>query len=555
MIAVGSDLEVFTGAGNGTFTSTTSVTPAFPPEAVSVADIDGQDGNDLVTAYADGSVSSETAVYLNSVVNPFTTQALGSPYNLGQNEQDVIVEEVAVGDLNGDGVPDLAQVTQVTTSTAPVTITDPLVFVQLSDLGDGGTLFPTTTRYELAVDSTEIELCDFSADGLLDALLNGEQSNLTRLNSNAQGDLLPSTTPADSNDAVGVLTGDVNNDNREDVVTRDDENIFVYLRDASGVVPDSPDFTIDTGIVGGEVLRLADMNDDTFLDAVIGGNNSSEIVIFPNPGTGDFDETMTTTVTFTNSIDIFAVGLLNGDAFPDIVTDNNSGNGLQVALTNGELSYDASMLVAGSSEVRDLRLINLDADSELEVVTAQAVPGLGVYQNSAGTLSEDTVIPLDGNEVQQVEVGDLNGDGIADVVASGRLANFSEVYVLLNQQNGSLGISQTLSDARVDVIVDILVGDANNDGASDILLADADTGGIAVLTGSGDGTTFNNSLAHYFAGGDIRGESSLALSDLNGDGENEILVTTPASGALITLLTLFLLYCLRALRVRRHRVA
>ncbi len=544
-ISVGPDMEVFTGAGNGTFTSTLNVTTNFPPEQVAIADVDGLDGNDLVTVYSDGAGSTETAIYLNNIGDPFTNQALGSPYHLAQSADSASTHSLAVGDLNGDNRPDFAHVAATLTSTV---ITRYNLTVQLSDPSNGSSLYPDSAEYRLAGDSPEMELCDFNSDGLLDALLSSQLSTLTRLNSESDGVFLPLSTPAINADSV--LVADVNNDGRDDVVTLDGGSILVYLRDATGAFPAVSDFSVVVSS-GGNVLRLADMNDDRFLDAVIGGVGAVDVVILPNPGSGDFDPTLATNVPFANGLDTFAIGRVNDDDFSDIV-GNDAMSGLQVVLSNGALSYDPSVSVTASDYVLDLRLVNLDADPELEVVAAQGPGGLGVYQNIAGELSEAFVLSLDGNEVHHVAVGDLNGDGIEDVLAGGRLSDFSELYVMLNPQTGGLSVSQTISDSRILIIQDLLIGDTNADGAADLLVSDTLTGGIAVLTGDGNGTTFNRSLGQYYAGGVIQGETALALTDLDGDGTVEIVAT--ASGAWITLLTLLLLYGLRAFTVRRVRV-
>jgi hypothetical protein len=160
--------------------------------------------------------------------------------------------------------------------------------------------------------------------------------------------------------------------------------------------------------------------------------------------------------------DALAIGDLNGDGRPDLVTAN--GKAISVLLNGGDGSFPAR---------RDYR---------------------------AG-----------GNHLA---IGDLNGDGKLDLVTTS-LGTGNTVSVLLNRGNGRFRAKR---DYRTGGIVSVTIGDLNGDRKPD--LATANGGGfVSVLLNSGDGR-FQASLDYrvqpklvYLS----EGGEGLAIGDLNGD--------------------------------------
>jgi len=108
-------------------------------------------------------------------------------------------------------------------------------------------------------------------------------------------------------------------------------------------------------------------------------------------------------------------------------------------------------------------------------------------------------------------LGDLNADGILDVVAASQQPE--NVSVLLGNGDGTLRLQQTVTAAEHPG--DVAIGDLNGDGRPDLVVTDYDTvhGFVDVLLGNGDGTF--QAPVRYPAGG-LWGR--LALGDLNNDG-------------------------------------
>ncbi|MDP9051516.1 MAG: FG-GAP-like repeat-containing protein, partial [Acidobacteriota bacterium] len=146
---LGSDtLSIFLGNGDGTFIPAASPTVGVYPDSVVAADLNGDGIQDLVV----GNEQSNVTVLLG--VGNGTFQAASSPG---------FAMVVAIGDFNGDGIPDLAGTQGYVTR----------VF-----LGDGGGTFSTGPTYIPSPLNGELEFTcitvgDFNGDGLSDLAMAG----------------------------------------------------------------------------------------------------------------------------------------------------------------------------------------------------------------------------------------------------------------------------------------------------------------------------------------------------------------------------------------------
>lgn len=92
-------LAILKGNGDGTFQAAVSYACGTAPSAIKIGDLDGVNGPDL--AVTDYGAASSVIVFLNDGTGAF---AAGVSYATG----DADAQDVAIGDLNGDGKPDLA---------------------------------------------------------------------------------------------------------------------------------------------------------------------------------------------------------------------------------------------------------------------------------------------------------------------------------------------------------------------------------------------------------------------------------------------------------------
>ena len=126
-----------------------------------------------------------------------------------------------------------------------------------------------------------------------------------------------------------------------------------------------------------------------------------------------------------------------------------------------------------------------------------------------------------GNGPNSVTLGDLNGDGVLDMVA----ANYTDgtASVLIGKGDGTFEAKTSISVGGNPNFVSL--GDVNGDGRLDMAIANYGGGTIDVLIGKGDGTFYTKTS--YLPDSSPR---CMALGDVNGDGMLDMVAANYAAG-------------------------
>ncbi|HEY4762217.1 MAG TPA: FG-GAP-like repeat-containing protein [Candidatus Acidoferrales bacterium] len=217
---------------------------------------------------------------------------------------------------------------------------------------------------------------------------------------------------------------------------------------------------------------------------------------------------------------------VNHDGKPDLVyVDGTTSYSLHVLLGNGDGTFTHGQDISLPAGICcAVTLADVTGDGKLDVIlqgsvnTQAAVAvlvgnGDGTFQSPISTTFQPTCCSDDPTFRSPAGVGDINGDGKADLVLCDILNG--ALYVLLGNNTGNFTFSSTIRTFTEGVVYLL---DLNGDHHLDIVATDNLGARFLVYLGSGDGT-FQNYVAYEGQ----PGTGTLILADLDGDGHPDMI--------------------------------
>ena len=343
--------------------ATSDVAVCGTPSWVELADFNGDRRLDIATACErDGSVE----ILLNAGNGQFR-KAPGSPFPAGANPNDL-----AIGDFNEDGVPDLAFANH---DTQYLTVL----------IGDGSGRFSPAAGSPVAV----------------------------RVRPHPHG----------------IAATDLNGDGHLDLVTDSwgTDQVAIVHGDGHGRF-DSPGILVAVGRHPYQRARAADVNGDGDADIVTSNLDGHDLTVLLADGKGAFHQPPGSPFAAGDGPFGLALGDVNGDGHVDAVVVNSPGS------TSDQAGIDGVTLLLGD--------------------------GRGEFRKTA-----QSPFPTDPRP-NRVAIGDLDGDGIADIAVS--TPDSDRVAIFLMSKTGAVAAKQLLTIAGGPK--GVAIGDLNGDGRPDIAI-------------------------------------------------------------------------------------
>ncbi len=523
------------------------VTSVPNPSSLATADLNGDGNNDLIVVDSANTQTGDAGgiyVFMGSGDGTFRTPV---SYPAGSSPAAVTIE-----DLNHDGKLDLI-VAGFQYPPQPVLTNGVSVL-----LGNGDGTFRAAVSSP-SRGSLSIAAGDFDGDGNMDIVLgNGD---VQRGNGDGTFAATTSTLPLPLADAGGLpVVGDFSNDGKLDVAISDmsDPNgVHIFLGKGDGTFTVGPSYSKARQTPD---MAAADLDGDGNLDLVAGLgnlglfgpdiNDTGGVYSFlMGNGDGTFQgaplfaavaaPTSATTISAVNSVSpAFAVGDFNGDGKPDILgasltSAGGFSSGLQLLTGDGKGDFTPGHSTTGTTP-SIITAADMNGDKKLDTVfldgsnSAGFVSNVGVaLGNGDGTFQTVTDYPIPvGGAVQDMILGDFNGDGEPDVLlttAGAKSGAFSTTYLFLNKGDGTLAAAKEV-DTPISGFA-LAAADLNGDGKLDFVATNTDNditgtpGSMQVYLGNGDGTfaaPVTYTLPEIAPG-------PVAIADMNKDGKLDIL--------------------------------
>ena len=239
-----------------------------------------------------------------------------------------------------------------------------------------------------------------------------------------------------------------------------------------------------------------------------------------------------------------AIGDLDGDGKSDIVVANNSVNTLSVFRNTGtpgsisSSTFAAAVTLTAATNPWGVALGDLDGDGKLDIVVSNGTTGtLSVFRNtsSAGSLNAGSfAAKVDfntGGSGYGIAIGDIDGDGKPDIVATNR--NASSVSLLRNTSafgtitSGSFAANVDFTTGAASNPYGVVIVDFDGDGKRDIAVATS--GAVSVFRNtSTSGSITAGSLAakvDFVPSGTSIG---VTAADIDGDGNPDLICANSA---------------------------
>ena len=343
-----------------------------------------------------------------------------------------------------------------------------------------------------------------------------------------------------------TAVGDFNGDGRADfaVANPATNSISVFLNSGGGGFNAEVKFA--GPLSGPKAIAVGDFNKDGALDIVAIGTNQASFLL--NNGAGAFPTHVELPIgTDNRGVD---AADFDGDGNLDAAICDAAGSPLHIVFGDGSstvtnyVSQDFN--AAAGTVLAPLSIVKGDFNQDGRIDVAVANQGsdfLTIWLNAIGSRaamfpSGNTIItnlnlPA-GNRAQALTVGDLNGDGRADLAAGSNSTTSATAQLFINVPQGIFNTSgqQPMSpNPRGSAIADF-----NQDGLADLVVVSANglnsngTGEADFFLGNGFGV-LNVQFAVPVATGKLA--TSVSVADFNGDGRPDVVVAGPGQASVI----------------------
>jgi hypothetical protein len=469
--AAASDNIVYFGAVKATVSSgtTTSLNVTLPAGATyqPISVLDNATG---LTGYS-------SKPFITTFTNPFGT---GIPADFYKPKVDFATGSqpfsVAIGDMDGDGKPDLV-IANASSNTISV----------LRNTSGAGSISAATfaSKVDFTTGNTPsfVAIGDVDGDGKPDIVAVNRSSNTISVlrNTSASGNISTASFASSIEFATGsgpysVAIGDIDGDGKPDLVSANLNSISLsVLKNTSTTgninatsFADKIDFPTTSNPSS---VAIGDLDGDGKPELVATNYGGYNLSLFYNTSTSG----VINATSFASKIDLgtgpnpfsVAIGDIDGDGKPDLSLVSVGGYSMTLFRNNatpGSIdvsSFDGGVNFDLGNQSVDVKLGDVDGDGKPDIISAHQYSNkISVLRNTAtsGVINNASFAAKvefgTGLDPLSIAIGDLNGDGVSEVAVS----NFNSNNVSVYEINAPAVITQALNFDGVNDYVDLGTG-------------------------------------------------------------------------------------------------
>ncbi|WP_171475859.1 beta strand repeat-containing protein [Frigoriglobus tundricola] len=542
------------GAATASYAAGASFATGTSPSSVAVADLNGDGRADIVVAnYGSASVS----VLLNTTAPGAAAPSFAAQQTLATGNGPRFV---AAADVNGDGRPDLVVANYNSFNLSVLLNTTPPGAATLS--------FAAQQTFLTGNGPFSIALGDLNGDGRPDiAVANYTSGNVgvllnttSHTESTTAGVPSPTftaaATPATDMAPSSVAVADLNGDGLPDLIVANftSGTVSVFVNTTAPGFDTSTFAAEQTFAVASSPssVAVADVNGDGRPDLVVTheGNSTVSVLLGTTaPGSGTISFAAPQTFATGGAPDSVAVADVNGDGKPDLIVANLGSNTVSVLLNTtaaGSLTagFAAQQTFATGRRPYSVEFADLNGDGKPDlVVVNEGSATVSVLLNTTAPGATTSAFAAQqtfavGADSRTMTIADLNGDGRPDLIA---VSYASEaVSVLVNTTaagatTATFAAQQTFATGTGPRAV--AAADVNGDGKIDLVVANLGSGTASVLlnTTTPGAATATFAAQQTFATGNI--PYAVVTADVNGDGRPDIIVANQYANTLSVLMS------------------
>lgn len=328
----------------------------------------------------------------------------------------------------------------------------------------------------LPLDVSGLESADLDGDGALDLFGSNVTTNRVQVSlGDGAGGFAPAASYRVGKDPYDVAVADLNGDGAPDLVTADAgaRSLSVLLGDGRGRF--GPATTVPLRYQPNE-LAVGDFDADGDPDLAVAGSGDrpssyNGVQVLRGDGAGGFGTARVVFSTFGVQLRGLQPADLDADGRPDLVFTLQSNPSAVLLVNTGSSFAPPRCLPTGvTGSPGRTAVADVDGNGLLDIVTLSVNSGprqLSVLLSTgAGRFEAPVISPAPGN-AQEVDLADLDGDGVLDAVLPVFNRTSNDVAVQLGTGTGAFG-TPTLLPAGDTYVAETALGDYDGDADIDI---------------------------------------------------------------------------------------